>query len=120
MSVNAYNSAGTEENFVLLIFVEPLQSLGSSLSQSRGIDISHLFKYFAKSEVFAAAAACRPKFKLRWVADSHEDFMKEAFLYECKTIVSACVVNDEDRCPASQPVDNDDFFDLDDQPGQAK
>jgi len=37
-----------------------------------------------ESQVFAAAAACHPKFKLRWVSDNRKEFVKEAFLFECK------------------------------------
>ena len=91
--------------------------LAQALAKAVELRFPHLFTYSVESQVFAAAAACHPKFKLWWVADSHKDFVKEAFLCACKTVASACVVNDEDRCPASRPVASDDFFDFDDQPG---
>jgi len=90
--------------------------LAQGLAKAIEVRFPYLFSYATESEVFAAAAACHPKFKLRWVTDSRKEFVKEAFLAECKTIAPTVSVSDTDHI-ATHPVTTDDFFDFEDQPG---
>ena len=67
--------------------------------------------------MFAAAAACHPKFKLRWVSDNQKEFVKEAFLFECKANViaaeSATTEPANSTSASAQFITKDDFFDFD-------
>jgi len=54
----------------------------------------HVFSFSTESKVYAAAAACHPKIKLRWVADVRKDWVKEAFLSEARNITPAVSEDD--------------------------
>jgi len=54
--------------------------LAQALAMAVEVRFPMVFSYTTESHVFAAAAACHPKFKLRWVSDNPKEFVKEAFL----------------------------------------
>ena len=91
--------------------------LAQALSQAVEARFPMVFSYTTESQVFAAAAACHPKFKLRWVSDNRKEFVKEAFLSECKVVATACATKEIPNSTAasaqSATEEKDDFFDFD-------
>ena len=92
------------------------RALAEALANAVEGRFPHVFSFSTESKVYAAAAACHPKFKLRWVADVRKDWVKEAFLSEARNITPA-VSEDDHRVPAPQTATTgDDFFDFHDLP----
>ena len=89
--------------------------LAQALSTAVEARFPMVFSYTTESQVFAAAAACHPKFKLRWVSDNRKEFVKEAFLFECKAVAaeSATTETPTSTSASAQFATKDDFFDFD-------
>ena len=72
--------------------------LAQALAQAVEVRFSYLFSFTAESEMFAAAATCHPKFKLRWVPETKKEWVKEALLQEANKLAPASTATVTSEC----------------------
>jgi len=90
--------------------------LAKALAKAVEVRFCNLFSFTTESEMFAAAAACHPKFKLRWVPESRKEWVTEALLQEAKKLVPASTATVTSESEPVSHTSDDDFFDFEQSP----